>query len=61
MNNLCNDCIFAKWDMDSVENAHCEQNFVTKVIGEGNYVIECSSYKTSNVIRCIVNWIKRNE
>jgi len=58
-NNLCNDCIFAKWDMDSVANAYCEQNPITKVVSEGNYVIECSCYRTNNVIKCFVNWIKK--
>ena len=59
--NLCNDCKFAKWDLDSVANATCNQNPICKVIEEGYYVTECTSYRTKNIIRCIVNFIKRNE
>jgi hypothetical protein len=58
--NLCNDCIFAEWDYDSVANAYCDQNSV-KVVGEGNYVNECSSYQTKNIIKRIINFVKGNE
>ena len=61
MKNLCNNCKLAKWDMDSVENAYCEQNPTFKVIGEGNYVIKCSNYKSTNVIIYIMNLIKKYE
>lgn len=59
MNNLCNDCKWAKWDLDSIDNAYCEQKPVYKVIGEGNYVTECSTYQIKNVIKCIINFIKK--
>lgn len=61
MKNLCNDCKFAKWDLESVANASCYQNPVFKVIGEGNYINECSCYKSKNMITCVINFIKRNE
>ena len=57
MKNLCDNCKFAKWDMDSVENAYCEQNSV-KVIVDGNYVNECSSYCSNNVFKTIFHVIK---
>ena len=58
MKNLCDNCKFAKWDMDSVSNAYCDQNPICKVLDKDNCVIECSSYKSNNVINCIINFIK---
>ena len=59
MKNLCNSCKFAKWNTSSVENASCEQVPAYKVTELGNYVTECSSYQTNNVIRCFINFIKK--
>ena len=59
MINKCDDCKFAKWDLDSVENALCNQNPILKIIGEDNYVTSCSAYQTTNIIKCIINWIKK--
>jgi hypothetical protein len=58
MKNLCNDCIFAVWDEQSVENAYCHQTPAYKVIGEGNYVNECSCYKCKNIIKNIIIFLK---
>jgi hypothetical protein len=58
MDNLCDNCKFAKWDLESVANANCDQKPVFKVITENNCVKECSSYQTRNIIRCIINWVK---
>jgi hypothetical protein len=58
MKNLCDTCKFAKWNLDSVDNAYCDQDCIYKVLGEGNYVKECSSYKSNNVIMCVINFIK---
>lgn len=42
-------------------NAYCDQNPSFKVVGEGNYVNQCSCYKSKNVIRNIINFIRKSE
>lgn len=59
MRNLCDTCKFAKWIFNSVNNAECSQNPITKVITKGNYVQECSCYKNRNIIMNVINFIKR--
>lgn len=59
-NNLCNDCKHAVWDMESVDNAYCEQIPTSKVLGEGNYVIRCSCYKSNNLFKIILDMLKND-
>lgn len=62
MKNLCSSCKWAKWDLDSVANAYCDQLPVYKGIDNASgYVIECSSYKSNNIISCIINFVKKND
>ena len=58
MENLCNSCRLAKWDLNSAENAYCEEIPSFKVIGEDNYVNSCTNYKP-HLIKVIVNLFKK--
>jgi hypothetical protein len=59
MINLCDDCKLAKWNSESMDNATCAEKPETKVIAEGNYVIECSSYCSKNVIKCFIAFMRK--
>ena len=58
---LCKTCKFAEIDLDSYEPPVCNSNPQYIIRDEGNYVVECSDYKSNNIIKCFINFIIKNE
>lgn len=55
--NQCDDCVFAKIDSESVNNAFCPKNSTFKVIEENGYINSCSSHKSKNLIKRLITFL----